>query len=245
MFQRILVVCLFGIGLWWPGRGAAEPLVLSHLPNDQPTAQAFRILQEAYRRIGIETREELLPHERSLRAANAGEVDGEVMRIEGIEAQFPNLVPVPEPVFFFDTVAYTTGLGFKVEGWDSLRAFTLCIARGMKLAEQGTEGMERVVGNTVDQMIEMLLRGRCQIAILGRLAWLDFDRAQARGIRQLEPPIASLALFHYVHKRHQALVPRLAETLRNMRQDGTIAAIAAVEDEPVTAARKRVEAPNR
>lgn len=238
----IAVLCA---ALWLPGPGLAETLVLSHIPNDRPTAQAFRILQEAYRRIGIEVREELLPHERSLRAANSGQTDGEVMRIAGIEAQFPNLIPVPESVQTFDAMAFTTGLTFKVEGWESLRPYPICVNRGLKLAEQGTEGMNRVLVTTVDQMAEMLRRGHCLVAVFGRAGWLEFDRLHAGPIRELEPPIASLPLFHYVNRRHEALVPKLAEALRRMRRDGTIAALTALDDQPIAEARKRNSLPDQ
>jgi len=237
-----LLTCL---GLWLPEPAAAETLVLSHLGNDQATGQAFHILQEAYRRLGIEVREELLPHERSLRAANAGETDGEVMRMAGIEAQYPDLVRVPEPVVTFDAVAFTTGLAFQVDGWESLRPYPVCINRGMKMAEQGTEGMNRMFGTSVEQIIEMLRRGHCLVAVLGRFAWLEFDRLDAGPIRELEPPIASLPLFHYVNRRHAALVPKLAETLRQMRRDGTTAAIIAIDQQPIAAARQRNSLPGQ
>jgi hypothetical protein len=34
-------------------------------------------------------------------------------------------------------------------------------------------------------------------------------------------PVDSISMFPYLHKKHRALVPKLAETLRRMKADGT------------------------
>lgn len=248
-YRRVLTAsALIGasvIGVW-SGAGTAwadDAFVLSHIPNDKPTAQVYRVLAEAYRRIGITTRDEFLPHERSLRATNAGEIDGEVMRIAGIESEFPDLLRVPEVVYRFETFAFTTGLSFKVDGWESLRPYSLCIMRGVRVIEQGTEGMNRTFATTIDQLIEMLRRGRCQVATFGYSTWLEIDRLHAGPLRQLEPPVSSIPLYHYVNRRHEALIPRIAASLRQMRDDGTTAAITGADEQPIAEARRRNQLP--
>ncbi len=36
-----------------------------------------------------------------------------------------------------------------------------------------------------------------------------------------EPPLASLSLYPYIHRRHEELVPALAQALGDMKADGT------------------------
>lgn len=221
-----------------PSVAAAEAMVVSYI-GDPASIKGFNILKAAYGRLGIDLKAETMPHERSLRLANSGETDGDVMRIAGIEAQFSDLIRVPEPVYSFDVVAFSTGLTFKVEGWNSLRPYGLCIVRGMRVAEQGTEGMDRIIANNVEQIIEMLRNGRCQLLIAGPSTWLDIDRLRAGPILMLEPPIVSVPLYHLLNRKHAVLAPRLAEILKQMREDGTIAAIIAEEDRDLEAARRR------
>ena len=38
----------------------------------------------------------------------------------------------------------------------------------------------------------------------------------------LSPPLASFPVFHYLHKKHAALVPRLTEVLQQMQRDKTL-----------------------
>jgi polar amino acid transport system substrate-binding protein len=239
----LLIAAIFLVFIL-PSVAAAETMVVSYL-GDPASIKGYNILKAAYGRLGIDLKAETMPHERSLRSANSGETDGDVMRIAGIEAQFSDLIRVPEPVYSFDVVAFSTGLTFKVEGWNSLRPYSLCVARGMRVAEQGTEGMDRTVANSVEQIIEMLRNGRCQLLIAGPSTWLDIDRLRAGPILMLEPPIVSVPLYHLLNRKHAPLVPRLAEILGEMRKDGTIAAIIAEEDRDLEAARRRNSIPGR
>ncbi len=213
-------------------------MVVSHI-GDAASIKAFRILEEAYRRLGIQLRSEAMGHERSLRSANSGETDGDVMRMAGIEAQFSDLLRVPEPLYDYEVTAFTAGLTFKVEGWDSLRPYSLCVNRGMKVAEQGTEGMDRVFAHSPEQMIQMLRNGRCDVLVAGSPTWLEIDRLNAGPVRELTPPIVKTPLYHLLNRRHAALVPRLAETLAAMRREGTIAEIIADADREIMMARRR------
>lgn len=43
----------------------------------------------------------------------------------------------------------------------------------------------------------------------------------AQGIRTMKPPLAVKGMYPYLHKRHAALVPKLEQTLRAMKKDGT------------------------
>jgi polar amino acid transport system substrate-binding protein len=218
---------------------AAEVITISHLEGDPLRQSGFEIMREAYRRLGIEAQPLYLPNERALRAAESGETDADVMRIAGIEAAHPGLIRVPERLLSVELLAFTTGLSFKVEGWESLRPYTLCVLRGLKVVEAATQGMNVQSANTVEGLVRALRAGRCEATVLDDPIWLEIDRLHAGPMRALEPPVATMPLFHYVNRRHAELVPRLAEKLREMRADGTIASILAAGDAAVAAAKRR------
>lgn len=217
----------------WAGVGAAfasepgpsGPLRLSRMADDTGTIRFFGIVEEAYRRLGVTVVAEPLPPERALQAADHGLTDGDTVRVEGIEAFYPNLVRVPEPVAHVDVTAFTTGLSFPVQGWESLRPYTVCYMHGLKLHEQGTSGMRRMGSDGQENAVRLLRDGQCEVAVLSANAWIMIDTVNAGPMRELEPPIARHQLYHYVHRRHAAIVPRLAEELRKMRQEGVIDAI--------------------
>ncbi len=237
-------------GAWcalWTLQAAAAPssVVLSLIEGDSMSQSAFQIMTEAYRRLGIDAKAEILPNERALEDSNDGVTDAETMRKAGIEARYSNLVMVPEPVLSFDTVVFTTGLSFTVNGWDSLRPYSVCLLKGMKLAEDGTLGMQRMMGTTPEQVVRMLAAGRCDAAVLGTGIWTEIDRLKVGPMRALEPPVSVVPLFHYVNRRHAGLVSKLAEILRQMRGDGTIDRLLAGDAEVIKAARQRNSLPDR
>lgn len=235
---------VLALTLAWLPASAGETIVLSQ--REDPLAEvASKIAAEAYRRIGIATHFMRLPSERALQAADSGLTGGDLIRMAGIERMYPNLVQVPEPMLSYDNVAFTTGLGFKVDGWESLRPYRLCVLRNMKLAEQGTEGMERSFGNDVPQLIKMLRAGRCEVAVLAYIVWPEIDRLQAGPLRSLDPPIFSQPLYLFVNNKHAALVPKLAHALREMRADGTTARILDVMEKDIQEARKRNALPSK
>jgi len=203
----------------------------------------FPILVEAYRRLGIEIIAEPLPAERGLRVTDSGQTDGETVRVEGLEAVYPNLVRVPELVVSVEVKVFTTGVTFPVTGWESLHPYTVCYMHGLKLYEQGTQGMRRVPGFGQENAVKLLREGLCEVAVLSANAWVMVDRLNAGPMRELEPPVASYPLYHYVHRRHADLVPLLAEQLKQMKREGVIDAILAPHREAVRAAKARQSFP--
>lgn len=200
----------------------AEPFRISRVADDTGTIQYFPIVKEAYRRIGIEAVAVPLPAERALREADAGLTDGDTIRVAGIEAFFPNLMRVPEPVASVDVTVFTRGEAFPVNGWESLKPYSVCYMHGLKLHEIGTEGMRRVPAYGQQNAVQLLRDGLCDAAVLSPNAWMMVDRLNAGPMRELEPPVDTLPLYHYLHERHARLVPLLADALRKMKQDGTV-----------------------
>lgn len=71
---------------------AQERLVLVTPPNTVDTVISEVITRKAYKRIGIDVEILKVPGERALRMANSGKADGEVQRIDGISANYHNLI---------------------------------------------------------------------------------------------------------------------------------------------------------
>lgn len=185
-----------------------------------------RVLDEAYARSGRSFALELYPPARSVRRANAGTVDGELFRLAGLEADFPNLVRVPVPVDRIEAVAFTDGKPFKVRGWESLKPYRVGIRRGIRFAEQGVasvDGLSVQAVASVDQLFGLLEHGRVDVIVLSRLSGLSALAERPRSVvTPLEPPLQTYPVYHYLHRRNEALVPALTEALTTMQRDGRI-----------------------
>ena len=228
--HMIMLLCLLLTLLHIPSAQAAgtETLVLSTadpapLSNPDGTGANDRVVAEAFRRLGIPARLVRLSAERALHNADQGVDDGTYARIAGLSDKYPNLVKVPEPVSEFLFTAFTRNPKLVVKGWEGLKPHHVGLVIGWKIVEANTGGVrERTSVKDEQTLFAMLGSGRLEVAVLERYA----GRAVARSlgladVRALEPPLERRDMFLYLHKRHADLVPRLAETLRQMKRDGT------------------------
>lgn len=193
------------------------------LEEDPATSIAERVVTEAYRRLGLPVQVRHLPGERSLRSANNGDTDGELYRKLGMERDYPNLVIVPVPLLTYEIVIFTQGTHFVVNGWDSLRPYTIGYVKSIKIVEQNTQGMRVEVAGTLRQAFLKMTLGRSDVVVANRTSGLAaLKELNLTDIKVLSPPLATFPVFHYLHKKHAALVPRLTAVLQQMQKDKTI-----------------------
>ena len=206
---------------------SGKSVVLSVIENDETHAVAREVVREAYRRLGIEVVFYELPARRALSWANEGKTDGDVARIRGTEESYPNLIPVEVPVTVFKGVAFTKDVDEKIAEWADLRKYIVGIVRGIRYAEIGTQGMQVFEANNMTHLFTLLDSGRIQIAVAVREAGLIEARKnfKNKGIHIIGDPLYSAPLFHFVHKRNQALVSRLESVLEEMSRIGEVEAI--------------------
>lgn len=193
------------------------------LSNDAQSGFADVIVGEAMRRIGIELETVRLPAERALINANAGIDDGDLLRISGLQASYPNLLQVPEKIIDLEFVVFTRQARFPVNGWSSLKPYTVAIITGWKILERNitdVAGITKV--KTPDQLFMLLLKDRIETIVYSRWVGLGYIKQhRLQGIKVLEPPLARRRMYVYLHKKHRRLVPKLAAALREVKADGT------------------------
>ena len=185
------------------------------------------VVDEAFRRIGLKGRVE--SYEASARAlinANDGIDHGVAMRIKGLDKKYPNLVRVPERLVGNDFVAYSTGLDFTTDSWETLLPYVVVYINGWLVFERNLDiEQKKTAVREPRQMFDMLNKGRVDVVLYER--WQGLQRAKETGVvvKTHEPPLASVDMFMYVHKNYAHLAPKLAQALRDMKADGTYQAI--------------------
>ncbi|MFO7730653.1 MAG: transporter substrate-binding domain-containing protein [Spirochaetia bacterium] len=192
------------------------------LSNPEQRGMLDRIMDEAFHRIGLEAKIVFTRTEKSLVDVNAGLLDGELNRIAGMEAEYTNLVQVPEPNMTMHFVAFAKQ-DFQIDGWESIRNLYIGIVKGWKILEQNTADFPRrtLVPSEIE-LFTMLHKDRLDVALYSKLTgYAALEEMNYDEIFHLEPPLASRKMYLYVHKRHSALVPEIAEALKSMKEDGT------------------------
>lgn len=201
----------------------AEELQLSVIAQHSVNDRVWPVLEVAARRINITVVARPMPAERGVVEASMGQLDGAVGRSLGVEQKYPELLRVPEPVYHYAPTAYSYMRPDVRGGWAALRSYSLCIRRGLQLTTVRTRDMARQQLADEVSMLRMLKEGGCEVAIMDR----NEPAAKAAmaadpGLAQLRPPLEEMPLYIYLHKRHAALVPKLAAVLRQMRSDGSL-----------------------
>ncbi|HLF23036.1 MAG TPA: transporter substrate-binding domain-containing protein [Burkholderiales bacterium] len=210
------------------GATARETWVLNNptappLTNEASTGFLDRVAREAFRRIDVDIQLVRLPAERGLRNANAGIDDGDLTRIAGLERHYPNLVRVPEKIMDFEFTAFSRHHTIRTDRWSALRPYRVGIIKGWKIYEENLRGVVTpVYVDNAEQLFNLLKRDRVDVVLYSR--WMGEAQLRERGLLDaaaLKPPLASVEMFTYLHKRHAARIPQLAAALREMKADGT------------------------
>lgn len=224
--MRIRIRVLFLTGLLFGLAIAVRAETITISTNNTPLdRQALHdVSKEAFRRIGVDFKLVSLPSERSLHSANLGEVDGEGLRVPGLASQYPNLVQVPERYIGISFVAFARDNSIRLDhGWDSLKPHRVAFINGWKMFE-GSAGGARAVTKVdkAEQMFLMLDGGRIDLALYTRTDGVALARRMGlSSIVPLAPALKDVDMYLYLNRKHEALVPKLAQALREMKSDGS------------------------
>jgi polar amino acid transport system substrate-binding protein len=203
-------------------QAAALIISTNNTPLDRQALQ--KLSEEAFSRIGLPVQLVSLPSERSLHAANAGDVDGEGLRVAGLSEQYPNLIQVPERYISISFVAFARDASIRLDqSWASLAAYRVSFITGWKLFEaQASQARTITKVDTPEQMFRMLDSGRVDLALYTLADGQALVRREAMmSVAALSPSLKDVDMYLYLNQRHAALVPRLAKALRDMKADGT------------------------
>ncbi|MPN49018.1 hypothetical protein SDC9_196631 [bioreactor metagenome] len=73
-----------------------------------------------------------------------------------------------------------------------------------------------------EQLFKMLDSGRVDLALYTRADGISILRSLGlSSIAPISPPLKDVDMYLYLNKKHEALVPRIAKALREMKGDGT------------------------
>lgn len=225
-FGRLLLAASLCVGL---PAGAASKLILSSgvlAPYTTPQRQGFldQLIAAVFREVGVEAELLIYPTatERGMLNANEGVDDGLAMRIAGLEKQYPSLIRVPEEVAVNDFVAITTQHRFPTPNWEALSPYVVSYIIGWKVFEAHVpKGKELTLVRDAEQLFTLLDKGRADVALYERWQGLATTRAMGLKVQVMEPPLVRTRMYIYLHKKHAALVPRVAEALVKLKKNGT------------------------
>jgi polar amino acid transport system substrate-binding protein len=201
--------------------GADKPLVL---PNEKGFLQL--VSKEAFKRIGKDITIQNLPPARAIQQVNRGQSDGDLLRIQGLETEFPNLVIVPEKISEYTFVAFTLKDKHTINGWDSFHSHKHSYLRGWKFYENNIlTSSKSIVADSPKQLMNLLKRGRVDIILFSKWSGFWWGSKSDVKLKMIQPPLKSEDMFIYLNKKHVSIVAELARAIKNMKKDGSYQSI--------------------
>ena len=194
--------------------------------NSENTGIADVFITELHKRAGFAVEIVRVPTARSLALANNGVLDGELFRIQLNQDLASNLISVPVPILQMRLFGITVDPAIQLPDRASFRDHRLGVVRGWAMTEKyfsDHPSLQEV--REGDHLMKMLIAGRIDVAF-----W-DPLRLQEWLVENAAPPTYSsdftfqVEVFTYVHRSHDDKIEPLADALREMQLDGTVARI--------------------
>lgn len=213
---KILIYSCLYLGLSGQALGQ-ETLVLSSVKGSIDAEVSIAVMKEAYDMIGINIEIREFGGKEALHASNSGMVDGEIERIDGISKICPNLRQVQIPINYFNLHAFSKMNNIVINGWYDLKPYKLGITEGMIITGQNTIGMDVKLYKNNQELFEMILADSIEIVVMPLMnGKIILNRMGISNIHALNKVIESLFLYHYLHKKHENLIPKLEKALKMM-----------------------------
>lgn len=193
--------------------------------NDTLFVACRKVMEEAYRRIGVKLHVLYMPGERSLFLANLGKTDGDLCRSKGRpEKQYKNLFMVNPPIITVEIVAFSTRK-LDIESWNDLSQLVIGYERGVKVVEQNTQGMKVELSNDEVAGYKKLKEGHSDVFVDDKPSGLHVLKELGYLGIYVSPPLNVDTLHHYVHIKNRFLVNQLNDVLTQMNNTGETATI--------------------
>lgn len=218
-------VFFFNLLLFFSPHIVAEQLKFASIAGLVEQEVGRIIITEVYKKLGIDIVIIRLPGQQAQKNATSGIYDGEIMRIWTYGEEFPAVMRVPTPYYHLETMAFfKRNSGIEISSRSDLLQYRLLKILGVKHTENITSGLSYVVNvDRTDKMMQLLAYGRADVALTNRIDGIaSLRRLKLDNIVHLEQPLAVLNLYHYIHRRHQALVPRVDKLLQTMQSSGEL-----------------------
>ncbi len=234
---RVRLACFFACCLMaLSGSVAGETITLTGGEKFVQSAYGKwleQVYKEAFRRIGYDLAVVGYPSQRAIIMADKAEVDGQLERGYDFSVEHPNLLRVEEPTNTEAYCAYAAKPNVSIKGWEGLRKgnYVVVARRGIGKSIESLMAIlpkeQLTFVERPEQGLQMLLFGRADVYIdyapvvtetLNSLRKGD----QADSVSAIyQAGIMAYTTHHaFLHKKHQALVPKLSRALREMKREG-------------------------
>ncbi len=174
-----------------------------------------------YSELGYTLRIDDIMHSSALYAANAGELDGQLGRVASVGEQYKNLIRIDVPIFKFNLQLFSLCTDCRYQDYRSIVIQAGYPAAKDYINSHPSNAYIIEVKNVISQL-NLVMQKKVDAALLldfhlnQHISKLDLEQMQISNILAVEA-------FHFIHKRHRDLVPKVKAKLQEFSQNGLMA----------------------
>ncbi len=187
------------------------------------------LLTEAFKRNGVQFKAKHYPSPRALMMSNSGAADGELHRVydfhEVSKGQYPNLVRIESQLMSIYMAVFSNGAETMKVDREQLKTSTIGYLRGRKNVQNYLNELKPQY--IAPQNTEL---GLFKMLNIGRLDYIISESFEGSRIIASNPDFSTIKetgrildtkIYAYMHIKHAKLAMTIAETLNQMKRDGT------------------------
>lgn len=208
-----------------------KPQFLISIPESskglEATEEIKNMLKKSFDELGYEAEFVYLPDERSIRKVDAGEYDGEFLRIRKTIESYNNLVVVDEAIATIKMYAYTVNGAINNMSWEKLKEFRVITILGNKIAERNLrDKMNNGIFEQVkdyNMAFKMLENNRVDYVIMesiidkGEREKIFFNKI--KNLKRVEPYLIEADMYFSVNKKPRNISEKIANIIRETKKN--------------------------
>ncbi|MBL7004300.1 MAG: hypothetical protein ISR69_09770 [Gammaproteobacteria bacterium] len=210
-----IVLMIIALCVVQPGLVRADDYRVSTTEIPYPVKyNAIKFMTKVYNELGHTLTILEYPQGRALIESNAGLVDAELFRVEGIDKQYKNLIQVPGAISFSRILAYVKkDSHLTPKNWTDLKGLRVGYVIGAKIVERKLKGIRSVGVHRPEQLFDMLKRGRLDVAVYTATTAKIHD-----DIIPINTPLLKVPVYHYIHKKNKHLLILLRDSIQQLNE---------------------------
>jgi len=225
--MRIIIFCIIFL-LFNQYSSANEPLKFSSVIPEN--THAFKIAKQLVKEISSRMNRDIVllyyPVKRSIHLLERGFIHADLSRVASFQNLVPSAIRVEEYVTQIPYYAYSSMPDvFKVEGWNSLKPYSMVIVRGFQFSEHYLQHHKtHKIGSSL-AAFKFLRAKRADIFVESSIlaeSTLRMDGFDTEGITRLEPPVDYLKSYTYFSHKYPKLAEQYASALISIKAEGIL-----------------------
>jgi polar amino acid transport system substrate-binding protein len=206
---------------------AKQPVTMSIIESEKgDTVYNFaqKLVDEVSKISDLDIRLIAIPAKRATQMLLNNTLQAEFYRIESYTQKVPHSIKIAASESLVPIFAYSASVDFKVNGWQSLKPFSMINVRGWIYPKKNLPEKEFIVVNSTLDAFAMLEARRAEIFVNSQItstAILQSTAFKDTKIRRLSPKLGHIKFFTFFSGKYPKMAESYNSAIKEIKSNGT------------------------